>query len=62
MIRGQGKGLVRSTQGLAEVDTGRNGYVIFSVKHGRPGVEEKANAYMDFDLREADRWDRKAKG
>lgn len=36
--------------------------MIISVKHGWPEVEEKANAYMDFDLRQADRWDREAKG
>lgn len=51
LIMGQARGLVRSIQGLAEVDTRWNGYGIFSVKRGRLEVEEKVNAYMGFDLR-----------
>lgn len=38
---GQAKVLLRSIQGLTEVDVRKRGYVIFSVKYGRPEVEEK---------------------
>lgn len=36
---------------LVEVDTRQNGYVIFSIKHGRPDVEKEADAYLCCDLR-----------
>lgn len=48
---GQAKGLTRSIQGLAEVDTRWNACAIFSVKHDRLEVEGKVNAYMGFSLR-----------
>lgn len=48
---GQAKGLVRSMQGLADVDTRWNGCAIFSVEHDRLQVEGKVNASMGFNLR-----------
>ena len=46
---------MRSIQGPPRVRTSQTGCVMFSVQHRRVGVEEKAHASAELDLREAER-------